>query len=38
MKAATPLQVPLNGVRIVGKEGPLEGAKLPGRLLREFVN
>jgi N-acyl-D-aspartate/D-glutamate deacylase len=28
----------VNGVRIVGKEGPLEGAKLPGRLLREFVN
>ena len=28
----------VNGVRIVGKEGPLEGTKLPGRLLREFVN
>ena len=28
----------VNGARIVGKEGPLEGAKLPGRLLREFVN
>jgi N-acyl-D-amino-acid deacylase len=28
----------VNGVRIVGKEGPLEGAKLPGRLLREFVS
>src|SRR5688500_15815127 len=28
----------VNGVRIVGKEGPLEGSKLPGRLLREFVN
>jgi N-acyl-D-amino-acid deacylase len=28
----------VNGVRIVGKDGPLEGAKLPGRLLREFVN
>jgi N-acyl-D-amino-acid deacylase len=28
----------VNGVRIVGKDGPLEGAKLPGRLLREFVS
>ncbi|HJT61205.1 MAG TPA: amidohydrolase family protein [Burkholderiales bacterium] len=28
----------VNGVRIVGKEGPLQGQKLPGRLLREFVN
>jgi N-acyl-D-amino-acid deacylase len=28
----------VNGVRIVGKEGPLQGTKLPGRLLREFVN
>ena len=28
----------VNGVRIIGKEGPLEGTKLPGRLLREFVN
>jgi len=25
-------------VRIVGPAGPLEVAKLPGRLLREFVN
>jgi len=28
----------VNGVRIVGPAGPLEVAKLPGRLLREFVN
>jgi N-acyl-D-aspartate/D-glutamate deacylase len=28
----------VNGVRIVGAEGPLQGPKLPGRLLREFVN
>lgn len=28
----------VNGVRIVGKAGPLEGTKMPGRLLREFVN
>ena len=28
----------VNGTRIVGPTGPIEGAKLPGRLLREFVN
>ncbi|HEX6155995.1 MAG TPA: amidohydrolase family protein [Burkholderiales bacterium] len=28
----------VNGVRIVGPAGPLEVGKLPGRLLREFVN
>jgi N-acyl-D-aspartate/D-glutamate deacylase len=28
----------VNGVRIVGPGGPLEVGKLPGRLLREFVN
>jgi len=28
----------VNGVRIVGPGGPLEMGKLPGRLLREFVN
>src|SRR5688572_8203670 len=28
----------VNGVRIVGTDGPLQGTKLPGRLLREFVN
>jgi N-acyl-D-amino-acid deacylase len=28
----------VNGMRIVGAEGPLQGTKLPGRLLREFVN
>jgi N-acyl-D-aspartate/D-glutamate deacylase len=28
----------VNGVRIVGPGGPLEVDKLPGRLLREFVN
>jgi N-acyl-D-aspartate/D-glutamate deacylase len=28
----------VNGTRIVGKDGPLPLPKLPGRLLREFVN
>ena len=28
----------VNGTRIVGKDGPLPLQKLPGRLLREFVN
>jgi N-acyl-D-amino-acid deacylase len=28
----------VNGTRIVGREGPLPLPKLPGRLLREFVN
>ena len=28
----------VNGARIVGKDGPLPLPKLPGRLLREFVN
>ena len=28
----------VNGVRIVGPGGPIEVGKLPGRLLREFVN
>ena len=28
----------VNGTRIVGKDGPLSLPKLPGRLLREFVN
>ncbi len=28
----------VNGVRIVDTNGPLQGTKLPGRLLREFVN
>ena len=28
----------VNGTRIVGRDGPLPLPKLPGRLLREFVN
>jgi hypothetical protein len=28
----------VNGLRIVGRDGPVAAREFPGRLLREFVN